>query len=108
MPRSPSFAIILTLFAAFSAVAQSQDSSAPAPLATSQDSTPPAETKKPKKVWTNENLSGANGPVSVVGDSKTKPKPAASKPANAQYVASVRKRLLKLRGGGARLHQAAV
>src|ERR1700674_3199802 len=98
MPRSPSFAIILTLFAAFSAVAQSQDSSAPAPLATSQDSTPPAETKKPKKVWTNENLSGANGPVSVVGDSKTKPKPAASKLANAQYVRSVRKQLDKLQG----------
>jgi hypothetical protein len=49
MPRWPSFAIILTLFAAFSAVAQSQDSSDPAPLATSKDSTPPAETKKPKK-----------------------------------------------------------
>jgi hypothetical protein len=88
----------LTLFAAFSAAAQSQDSSAPAPPATSQDSTPPAETKKPKKVWTNENLSGANGPVSVVGDSKNKSKPAASKPANAQYVASVRKQLDKLQG----------
>jgi hypothetical protein len=98
MPRSLSFAIILALFAAFSAAARSQDASAPAPPAPSQDSTPPAETKKPKKVWTNENLSGANGAVSVVGDPKNKPKPASSKPANAQYVASVRKQLDKLQG----------
>ena len=98
MPRSLSFAIILTLFAAFSVAAQSQDSSAPAPPTASQASAPPAETKKPKKVWTNENLSGANGAVSVVGDPKNKPKPASSKPANAQYVASVRKQLDKLQG----------
>jgi hypothetical protein len=90
--------MILTLFADFSAAAQSQDSSAPAPPATSQDSTPPAEAKKPKKVWTNENLSGANGAVSVVGDPKSKPKPPSSKPANAQYLGSVRKQLDKLQG----------
>jgi hypothetical protein len=98
MPRSLSFAIILSFFAAFSAAAQSQDSSAAPPPAPSQDSAPPAEAKKPKKVWTNENLSGANGAVSVVGDPKNKPKPASSKPANAQYVASVRKQLDKLQG----------
>jgi hypothetical protein len=98
MPRSLSLAMILILFAAFSAAAQSPDSTAPAPPASSQDSAPPPETKKPKKVWTNENLSGANGVVSVVGDSKNKPKPASSKPANAPYVASVRKQLDKLQG----------
>jgi hypothetical protein len=98
MPGSLSFAIILTLFASFSAAAQSRDSSAPAPPAASQDSAPPGETKKPKKVWTNENLSGANGGVSVVGDPRNKPKLASSKPANAQYVASVRKRLDNLQG----------
>jgi len=98
MPRSLSLAIILALFAAFSAAARSQDASAPAPPAPSPGSTPPAETKKPKKVWTNENLSGANGTVSVVGDPKNKPKPASSKPANAPYVASVRKQLDKLQG----------
>jgi len=86
MPRSLSFALILTLFAAYSSSAQSQDSSAPAP---------PAEVKKPKKIWTNENLSGATGTVSVVGDPRNKPKPASSKPVNAQYVASVRKQLDK-------------
>ena len=98
MPRSLSLAMILILFAVFSAAAQSPDSTAPAPPASSQDSAPPPETKKPKKVWTNENLSGANGVVSVVGDSKNKPKPASSKPANAPYVASVRKQLDKLQG----------
>jgi len=90
--------MIFTLFAAFSAAAQSQDSSAPAPPAASQDSPSSAESKKPKKVWTNEDLSGANGAVSVVGDPKNKPKPASSKLANAQYVASVRKQLDKLQG----------
>ena len=98
MPRSLSFAMILTLFAAVSAAAQSPDSTAPAPPGQSQDSAAPAETKKPKKVWTNENLSSANGAVSVVGDPKNKPKPPSSKPVNAQYVASVRKQLEKLQG----------
>ena len=98
MPRSLSFAMILTCFAAVSAAAQSQDSTAPPPQASSQDSTPPAETKKPKKVWTNEDLPGAKSAVSVVGDSKNKPKPETPKPANAQYVASIRKQLGKLQG----------
>jgi hypothetical protein len=100
MPRSLTFAAILTLFAAVSAAAQSQDSSAPAPPAPSQDSATPAETKKPKKVWTNENLSNASGTVSVVGDLKnaTKPKSAPSKPVDAQYVASVRNQLAKFQG----------
>jgi hypothetical protein len=100
MPRSLTFTTILSLFAAFSAAAQSQDSSAPAPPAPSQDSATPAETKKPKKVWTNENLSGASGTVSVVGDPKNAPKqkPASSKPVDGQYVASVRNQLAKLHG----------
>jgi len=98
MPRSLSFAIILTVFAVVSAAAQSQDSSASLPQNPSQDSTPPAETKKPKKVWTNEDISHTSGAVSVVGDAKNKPKPTSSKPANAQYVASVRKQLDKLQG----------
>jgi len=97
MPRSLSFAMILTLFAT-SPLPRISGQSAPAPPATSQDSTPPAEAKKPKKVWTNENLSGANGAVSVVGDPKSKPKPSSSKPANAQYLGSVRKQLDKLQG----------
>ncbi len=98
MPRSLSFAIILTFFAATSAAAQSQDSTAPAAQPSAQDPAPVSETKKPKKVWTNEDISRTSGAISVVGDPKNKPKPASSKPANAQYVASVRKQLDKLQG----------
>jgi hypothetical protein len=97
MPRSLSFAVILTLFAALSAAAQSQDSTA-SPPAQSQNSSPPAEAKKPKKVWTNEDIHGARGGVSVVGDPKNNAKPAPSKLANEQYAASVRKQLEKLQG----------
>src|SRR5260370_1161761 len=82
---------------ACSAAAQSQDASAP-PRVPAQDPAPPAEAKKPKKVWTNEEISRSTGVVSVVGDAKSKPQPAAAKPANAQYAASVRKQLEKLQG----------
>lgn len=98
MPRSLSLAIIFSLIAAFSVAAQSQDSSAPLPQATSQNSALAADTKKPKKVWTNEDIPSAKSGISVVGDTKNNPKPAASKPATAQYVASVRKQLDKLQG----------
>jgi len=96
MPRSLSLAVILTLFAALSVAAQSQDSSAPPPQTPSQDSATPPEAKKPKKVWTNDDVSHSNGAVSVVGDPKSKPKPISSKPTNTQYAASVRKQLDKL------------
>ena len=61
---------------------------------------PPADAPKPKKVWTNDNVSSTNGTVSVVGDPKSKAKPVNSKykPTNSQYVASVRKQLGKLQG----------
>jgi hypothetical protein len=91
-------AVILTISAAVSAAAQSPDSSASAPKAASQGATPPVETKKPTKVWTNEDISRTGGAISVVGDPKNKPKPTASKPPNAQYVDSVRKQLEKLQG----------
>ena len=94
MPRSLSFALILTLFAVFSAAAQSQDGSTPPRQAA--ESPPPGETKKPKKVWTNEDLPGGKSAISVVGDPKSNSKPTAFKPANTQYVASVRKQLDKL------------
>ena len=98
MPRSLSLAILVVLFAAFTAAAQAPDATPPAPASPPRDSAQPADAKKPKKVWTNENLSDANGAVSVVGNSNgapnTKSKPA--KPADSQYVASVRKQLEKL------------
>ena len=98
MPRSLSFALILTFSAAFSAAAQSQDSSAPPPQSSAPDATPAAETKKATKVWTNEDIPHTGGTISVVGDPKNKPKSTTSKPANPQYVASVRKQLDKLQG----------
>jgi hypothetical protein len=93
MPRSLSFAVLMIFLAAGSAAAQS---SSPPPVSPSQDATPPADAKKTKKVWTNENLSDANGAVSVVGDAKSKTKSGSSKPADAQYIASTRKQLEKL------------
>src|SRR4029077_21127498 len=98
MPRSLSYATILSLLAVVSLAAQPQDSNAPARPAPSQDSSTPAEAKKPKKVWTNDDVPRSNGAVSVVGDPKNAPKPVSPKPVNAQYVASVRKQLDKLQG----------
>jgi hypothetical protein len=97
MPRSLSLLVPVLLFAA-AAAAQSPAASSPTPPAPSQNPAPPAETKKSKKVWTNDNLSDANGAVSVVGDLKNGPKakPAGGQPADAQYIAAVRKQLNKL------------
>lgn len=97
MPRSLSLIILVVLFAAF-APAQSPTASSPAPVAPSQNPPPPEEAKKNKKVWTNDNLSDANGTVSVVGDLRGGPKtkPNAANPADAQYIASLRKQLSKL------------
>jgi hypothetical protein len=97
MPRSLSCAAILILLAACSAAAQSPDTSSPAPATQPQTAVPSAEVKKPKKVWTNENLSGASGTVSVVGDPKNAPKtkPTSDKPADVQYIATVRKQIDK-------------
>jgi chromosome segregation ATPase len=58
-------------------LAQTQDSSAsapaaakptPAPGATAKTTTATADKKKPKKVWTNDNVSSIPGGVSVVGE----------------------------------------
>jgi hypothetical protein len=61
-------------------------------------STTPVGAKNSKKIWTNENLADANGPVSVVGDPKNPGKgiPGSDKPADPQYVANARKQLEKL------------
>ena len=96
MPCSVSFAAVFIFLAASSAVAQSPDSGSSQPASQTKDSPAPLDAKKSKKVWTNENLSDANGSVSVVGDAKSKPKVDAPKTVNAQYVASVRKQLEKL------------
>ena len=96
MPRSLSVLLFFMLFAS-AAAAQTPATNPPAPAAPAQNPAPPPETKKAKKVWTEENLSDAHGTVSVVGDPKnaSKGKPAVGKPADAQYIASVRKQLEK-------------
>lgn len=102
MPRLLFLAMVLLFFAALPTVAQSPGSSSPSPASPPQDANPPAESKKPKKVWTNENIadvnSDAKGGVSVVGDSKPdiKTKSTSPKPAEAQYIATVRRQLQKL------------
>jgi len=68
--------------------------SAPAQSATSGATT---DTKKTKKVWTNDDVNGLSGPVSVVGNSKNLGKAGgASTKADPQYIASTRKELAKL------------
>jgi hypothetical protein len=71
-----SILILPLFFAALPCVAQSQDSSAstpatakPAPAPVPAKATPAVpEKKKPKKVWTNDDVSSIPGSVSVVGD----------------------------------------
>jgi chaperonin cofactor prefoldin len=93
MLRSLAILILASMFAS-SAAAQPSHMSSPA-----QEQNPalPTEPKKPKKVWTNDNLSDANGAVSVVGNSKagSKTKSNTSKLSDAQLV-SLRKQLEKL------------
>ncbi len=102
MRRSLFLAMVLLFFTTLPTGAQSPGSSSPPPASPPQEANPPAETKKPKKVWTNENIADVNsdgkGGVSVVGDSKPdmKTKSTSSKPADAQYIASVRRQLQKL------------
>ena len=55
-----------------------------------------ADAKKPKKVWTNEDVNGLTGPVSVVGSSKNSGKASPSAKADGQYILSTRKELAKL------------
>jgi hypothetical protein len=106
----PSFTlagIVLLLTSASCAAQSSGSGSSPAPQepvsAESPAQTPapnattPSDAKKPKKVWTNDNVSGASGTVSVVGDShNSKYKVTPDKTADPQVVARIRKDLEKL------------
>jgi hypothetical protein len=68
-----------------------------APLqATPQDPSTAAPAGKTKKVWTNEDVSGLRGPVSVVGNSKNLGKGGPNGKADGQYIANTRKELAKL------------
>jgi hypothetical protein len=84
-----------------SAAPSAPQSSSPAPATSTtqpQDATAPAsaDAKKTKKVWTNDDVNGLNGPVSVVGNSKNLGKGGAGGKADGQYIANTRKELAKL------------
>jgi hypothetical protein len=78
--------------------APSEATGTPQSSSQAQEETKPSDPKQSKKIWTNDNLSDAKGAVSVVGDSKagSKSKTHPARPADAQYVAYVRKQLEKL------------
>jgi TolA-binding protein len=59
---------LLLLTAALVCVAQAQNPGSAKPAAASTPSSAPGEKKKPKKVWTNDELGSVSGGVSVVGD----------------------------------------
>jgi hypothetical protein len=101
--------MLLLLTAVRCGAAQSTDSAQqpppPAAQATPPQATTPAPTtdpsaKKPKKVWTNEDLPEAHGSGPVVRDAKSTEKPKAQnrKGADSSYVANVKTQLEKLRG----------
>ncbi|HKN74603.1 MAG TPA: hypothetical protein VJW94_05470 [Candidatus Acidoferrum sp.] len=56
----------------------------------------PTEIKKSKKVWTNDDVNGLSGPVSVVGNSKNPGKSSPGAKADPQFIANTRKELAKL------------
>jgi hypothetical protein len=94
-------ALICSTSFAQSPAPSSSQSSSPAPAtspAQPQDATAPAsaDAKKTKKVWTNDDVNGLNGPVSVVGNSKNLGKGSAGGKADGQYIANTRKELAKL------------
>src|SRR5580698_2457100 len=86
------FCGVLSCFPSFaqSPAPSASQSSSPAPAAATADA------KKPKKVWTNEDVNGLSGPVSVVGNSKNSGKASSSAKADPQYIANTRKELAKL------------
>jgi hypothetical protein len=69
-------------------------STAPVPAASPNPTT--GDAKKAKKVWTNDDVNGLSGPVSVVGNSKNLGKSGTGEKADGQYIANTRKELAKL------------
>jgi multidrug efflux pump subunit AcrB len=113
MYRALASGIVLVFTSALNCAAQSSDpgsqpsSQAPAP-ATAQAASPDADAtapdqakKKPKKVWTNEEIPAAGGEISVVGDSSpSHPNNGttnSAKRTNAQRVETFRKLILQYR-----------
>ena len=100
MLRSSS-AILIMLIAARCSAAQSTDSPRqPPPAPTAQTPAADSSAKKPKKVWTNEDLPEAHGSGPVVREAKSteKPRTQNGKAVDLGYVANVKKQLEKLQG----------
>ncbi len=96
-------ALTTSVCAAQSSGSSSAQSSSPTPAASPSPpsdgtSTAPSDPKKTKKVWTNEDVNGLSGPVSVVGNSKNLGKGGPDSKADGQYIANARKELAKLQG----------
>lgn len=96
-------ALTTSVCAAQSSGSSSSQTSSPTPAASPAPpqtpdgtSSAPADTKKTKKVWTNEDVNGLSGPVSVVGNSKNLGKGGPESKADGQYIANARKELAKL------------
>jgi hypothetical protein len=82
---------------ALSPVPSRSQSASPAPATSpAQPPNANADAKKTKKVWTNDDVNGLNGPVSVVGNSKNLGKGGPDSKADGQYIANTRKELRKL------------
>lgn len=98
--RSLSLPILALVFVAIPVAAQTTNPSAPSPAPQPQNASSPADAKKPRKVLTNEDVANSTGKISVVGNGQnnpaSKPKAAAPKTANPQYVALVRDKIEKL------------
>ncbi|HMD43491.1 MAG TPA: hypothetical protein VKH45_10475 [Candidatus Acidoferrum sp.] len=72
-------------------------SSASSPSTVPEASDPQTKTPTAKKVWTNDNLAGASGKVSVVGDNRNQKYTATpQKPADPATVSRIRESLKKL------------
>jgi multidrug efflux pump subunit AcrB len=105
-PTALAICALLSYSACFaqSPASSTPQSSSPAPAASPTNApaqaataTAAADAKKTKKVWTNDDVNGLSGPVSVVGNSKNPGKTGvAGTKADPQYIANTRKELAKL------------
>lgn len=117
MYRALASSIGFAFFAAFSCAAQSTESGSQAQTQASPPASPQCASteanptgsaasnqtkKKPRKVWTNEEISSVGGNISVVGDpSQTRHAEEATNPTKgntAQRIDAYRKQILQLRG----------
>lgn len=87
MKKRVFYLTFVLIVAMLPAVAQTQDAaktdSNPQASAAPTNTNKPAEEKKPKKVWTNEEMGGLKGSVSVVGDKSSTTKQMADQESNA-------------------------